>query len=64
MTVSDTERVAEMPAKPLQKAWEEVKDHLGIEWDSGRGPVSVDDSSVSIADEDNMKITTSVAVVC
>jgi len=40
--VSGTGSVAEMPAKPLQKAWEEVKGHFGVEWDSSRGPVSVD----------------------
>lgn len=56
--------VAWMPAKPLQKAQEQVKGHLGVKRDSSRAPVSVDDSSVSIDDESNKKITTGVAMVC
>lgn len=56
--------VAGMPAKPLQKAQEQVKGRLGVEQDSSRGPASVDDLSVSIGDESNKKITTGVAMVC
>lgn len=53
-----------MPAKPLHKSWEHVKGPLETEWDSSRAPVSVDEASLSIADESNMKITSSVAMVC